>query len=76
MNFQRLKNGKIKKSDIANKANLSQAFFSQILNGERAPSWNNAKKLFEITGIEPEFWLDTKNNNQPLQQKIKELTEK
>lgn len=73
MYYERLKNGKIKKGDIANKANVSQPYFSQILNGDRKPSWETAKKLYAVTGIPVELWMESKNNPEQLRTKLKEL---
>jgi transcriptional regulator with XRE-family HTH domain len=47
-------------ANIANNANISEAFFSQIVNGHRRPSWHTAKTLAKITQTKPELWLDGK----------------
>lgn len=31
---------------------------SQLLNGQRRPSWAMAKKLAHTTNTKPELWLD------------------
>ena len=42
---------------IAEKAGLSPQFVSNILNGLRRPSWENACRLAEATGTTPEVWM-------------------
>lgn len=44
--------------EIAQLAEISDAFLSQILAGLRRPSWKTAKKLSKITFTTPELWLD------------------
>jgi len=45
-------------TEIAEKVGISDAFMSQLLNGQRRPSWAMAKKLAHTTNTKPELWLD------------------
>jgi transcriptional regulator with XRE-family HTH domain len=49
---------KLKQKHIAEEAEISGAFLSQLVNGVRRPSWHTAKKLAIITSTKPELWLD------------------
>ncbi len=62
---------KIKQTEIAKKADITDGFLSQILTGEKSPSWETAKKLFKATGIRPEIWMESKNNHVQLRIKLK-----
>ena len=62
---------KIKQTEIAKKADITDGFLSQILTGEKSPSWETAKKLFKATGIPPEIWMESRNNYEHLKTKIK-----
>jgi transcriptional regulator with XRE-family HTH domain len=64
--------GKIKQGYIAKQAGITQTGLSQILNGIKAPSWARAKKLYQVTGIEPEIWMEAKTNNELLKTKFME----
>jgi transcriptional regulator with XRE-family HTH domain len=37
---------------------ISPGMMSGILNGKSRPSWKTAKKLSEITNVEPSAWMD------------------
>lgn len=49
---------KILQKDIAAEADVSPGFFSLILTGNRRPSWKVAKRLAQVTGTNPELWLE------------------
>ncbi|RPH47228.1 MAG: XRE family transcriptional regulator [Desulfobacteraceae bacterium] len=49
---------KFKQKHLAEEAEISGAFLSQLINGARRPSWQTAKKLAVITSTKPELWLD------------------
>lgn len=66
---------KIKQTQIAKNAGITDGFLSQILAGIRTPSWENAKKLHQATGIRPEIWMESKNNPEIIKQYLKELTQ-
>lgn len=63
---------KIKQRNIVIKANISDAFFSEILYGKKKPSWETAKKLSEITGIACDVWMENKSNPDTLRAQFKE----
>jgi len=44
--------------EMAEKAGITEAFLSYIVNGKRRPSWKVAKNLALVTGTKPELWLD------------------
>ena len=62
---------KTRQTHIAKMAGISDAFLSEILAGQKSPSWETAKKLFKVTGIRPEFWMESRNNYQILKTKLK-----
>lgn len=55
---------------IAQEANISEAFFCEILAGKKTPSWVTAKKLSKITGISIELWMESKNNPEKLKDEV------
>ena len=59
----------LKQVEIANKANISTPFLSQIIGGSRRPSWTMAKKLAEATGTDPVLWME--GNPDQLREAIK-----
>jgi transcriptional regulator with XRE-family HTH domain len=62
-----------KQTHIAKKAGITDGFLSQILTGIRTPAWETAKKLFEVTGIPPEIWMEARNNPEQIKHLVKEL---
>lgn len=48
----------MKQKEIAQKANLTDAFISMVFSGTRRPSWTTAKKLAEVTGTTPALWME------------------
>ena len=47
-----------RQTELADKADISNAYVSQLLNGKRRHSWTMAKKLAVATNTKPELWLD------------------
>ena len=43
---------------IAEKANISKGFLSELIATKKRPSWHTAKKLGSITKIDPVLWLE------------------
>lgn len=46
----------LRHSDVAEKSNISRAYFSQILAGNRRPSPEAAKRIAHTLGIESEWY--------------------
>ena len=50
---------KMTQQELADKVGVSQAFISQMLNGERRPKLATAKKLSKaVPGTDPLFWME------------------
>ena len=60
----------MKQVELAKKAGITEGMMSFILNGERRPSWDIAKKLAEATGTDPYLWME--NNTDELKKAVKE----
>ena len=60
-------------TQIAKMAGISDGLLSQILTGQKAPSWGTAKTLCKVTGIPVELWMESKNNPEQLKTKLKEI---
>ena len=43
---------------IAKKSEVTPSFLSQILSGNKRPSWKTAKRLAEATNTEPALWME------------------
>lgn len=62
----------MKQIEIAKKLKVKQPYISLILTGKRPMQWDLAKKLSELFGNDPSFWMDASpsemetiiNNNQ------------
>ena len=51
--------GNMTQQELADKVGVSQAFISQMLNGERRPKLATAKKLSKaVPGTDPLFWME------------------
>lgn len=48
----------MKQCEIAKKANISESFLSEILNGIKRPRWPKAKILAQITGTKTDLWME------------------
>lgn len=66
------KSGKIKQQYVADEARMTSALLSQILSGQKAPSWKTAKKLFQVTNIRPEIWMESMTDNNQLRAQFTE----
>ena len=51
----------MKQADIFKKTGISRSSISRILAGERAPSWEAAKKLQKATKVHVSYWMESKN---------------
>lgn len=69
---KKFRTGKIKQSYVAEQVGVSPVFISQILKGKKSPSWKLAKKLYELTGIKPDLWMESKTNNSELNKNFTE----
>jgi transcriptional regulator with XRE-family HTH domain len=49
----------LKQVELAKKAGITEGMMSFILNGERRPSWDVAKKLAAATGTDPHLWMES-----------------
>lgn len=48
----------MKQKDLAKKLNVSDAYLSMLINRQRVPNWNMAKRIAEITDTTPYLWLE------------------
>ena len=69
---RKFKSGKITQQSVANEAQVKSSLLSQLLNGQKTPSWKNAKKLSQVTGIRPEIWMESITNNETLRKQFME----
>jgi len=60
----------MRQSDIYKKAEISKAMISLILAGKRAPSWNMAKKLQKVTGVDIVYWMESKKASKQLNDQL------
>mgnify|MGYP002348520770 CR=1 FL=1 len=37
---------------------MSQSYLSNIINGKRRPSWDTAKRLADVFGNDPSWWME------------------
>ena len=49
---------KITQEYIARKAEITQGYLSNIISGKQRPGFDTAHKLFKVTHIMPELWLN------------------
>jgi len=51
---------KINQTEVARRADITDAFFSEILAGKKNPSWKTAKKLAKVLSwTSPVFWMES-----------------
>jgi transcriptional regulator with XRE-family HTH domain len=55
---------------LAKKANISDAFLSEILAGKKSPSWETAKKLSKFSHIPVSIWMESKNSYQEIRERL------
>ena len=58
---------KLKQTDIAKSVKISDGFLSEILAGKKSPYWQTAKKLFSVTGVAVDIWMEAKLEPERLQ---------
>ena len=49
---------RLKQNIIAEKAQISDSYLSEIIANKKRPSWSTAKKLAKATGTSPVLWLE------------------
>jgi len=49
---------RIKQTELANILNISNSYLSMILNGSRNTTWNIARSISRITGVDPGQIMD------------------
>ena len=49
---------KMSQIQLAQKVGVSASHISLIFTGHRRPSWRLAKKLADVTGVEPVEWME------------------
>ena len=60
----------MKQADIYKATNISRSSISRILSGDRAPSWEMAKKLEKATGVKILYWMESISNPSALSKQL------
>ncbi|MCF8025828.1 MAG: helix-turn-helix domain-containing protein [Desulfobacteraceae bacterium] len=49
--------------EIAEKAEISTGYLSELISVKKRPSWHTAKKLSQATNTDPVLWLEGKSED-------------
>jgi len=61
---------KTTQSYLAKKAEISDAFLSEVLAGKKSPSWETAKKLSNFSKIPVSMWMESKTCHEEIRERL------